>query len=219
MPPVVRLIERGRRQGTRQLAKVAEELRARRLELNLSQRAVAHAAGIGRPRLTRIEAGSVRTLNLIELAQISSVLGLDSVVKLYPGGSALRDASQARKLAQLLGWVRRPLTARTEVGLPAIGDHAEQRAWDAMLYGSGERTSIEVETSIRDVQAMRRRHDLKRRDDPTEHCVLVSADTRHTRRVLADYAQLFRDVPRLRPTLVRAALEAGRHPPTGLLLV
>ena len=88
-----------------------------------------------------------------------------------------------------------------------------------MLYGSNERTAIELEMRLGDVQALRRRHDLKRRDDPTEHFLLVVAATRHNRRVLAEFASLFDDLPRLRPSAVRQALESGRHPPTGLVLL
>jgi transcriptional regulator with XRE-family HTH domain len=219
MPTVVRLAALGRRKATRQLAQIGEDLRNRRLELGLSQREVAQAAGKGRSRLTRVEAGSVETLGILELAQFATALGLDSVVRLYPGGIPLRDAGQARRLAMLLGWVRNPLAARIEVGLPAVPDHSEQRAWDAVLFGSGERTSIEVEMQLRDVQAMRRRHDLKRRDDPTEHFLLAIAGSRHNRRVVAELPELFADLPRLRFNAVRAALQAGCHPPTGMLFV
>jgi uncharacterized protein (DUF433 family) len=33
------------------------------------------------------------------------------------------------------------------------------------------------------------------------------------------FAELLADLPRLRPSAVRAALEAGNHPRTGLLLI
>jgi hypothetical protein len=72
---------------------------------------------------------------------------------------------------------------------------------------------------LRDVQAMRRRIDLKRRDDPTDEFLLLIADTRSNREVLREFAALFADLPRLRPSFARDALAAGRHPPTGLLLV
>jgi hypothetical protein len=88
-----------------------------------------------------------------------------------------------------------------------------------VIFGSSERTAIELEMRLRDVQAMRRRHELKRRDDPTEHFLLLVADTRHNRRVLAEFEDLFADLARLRPSIVRTALNAGRHPSTGLLLV
>ena len=70
-----------------------------------------------------------------------------------------------------------------------------------------------------DVQALLRRVDLKRRDDPTERFLLLVADTRHNRRVVAEFAALFADLPRLRPSNVRSALLAGEHPATGLLFV
>jgi hypothetical protein len=105
------------------------------------------------------------------------------------------------------------------VPLPATGERWERRAWDAVIFGEGKRTAIELEMHLRDVQAVRRRHELKRRDDPTDSFVLLLADTRHNRRLIAEFADVFSDLPRLRPGVVRALLEAGRHPPTGLLLI
>ena len=103
--------------------------------------------------------------------------------------------------------------------MPRTSDHPELRAWDAMLFGAGERTAIELETRLRDVQAMRRRVDLKRRDDPTDGFLLLIADTRNNRLVLREFAVLFEDLPRLRPSVVRTALASGRHPHSGLVLV
>ena len=218
MASIERLAQRGKRRGISQLHALGEELRARRHELGVSQLGVAHAAGLSRPRYTRVEAGAAPSLTVLELASIGSVLGLDSVVRLYPGGVGLRDAGHARRLREIAGWVRRPLTFRIEVALPS-SEHPEQRAWDAMITGAGERTAIELETRIRDAQAVRRRHEGKRRDDPTEHFLLVVAATRTNRRVLAEYEALFADLPGLRPSVVRTALQSGRHPPTGLMLL
>jgi hypothetical protein len=72
---------------------------------------------------------------------------------------------------------------------------------------------------LHDAQALERRVSLKRRDDPTDEFVLLVADTRNNRRVLAEFGGVFADLPRLRPGVVRDALAAGRHPPSGLLLV
>jgi hypothetical protein len=72
---------------------------------------------------------------------------------------------------------------------------------------------------LRDVQAARRRIELKRRDDPTDAFLLLVADTRLNRRVMAEFPELFEELPRLRPSGVRSALEAGALPTTGLLLV
>jgi hypothetical protein len=71
----------------------------------------------------------------------------------------------------------------------------------------------------RDGQAVARRVALKRRDDPTDAFVLAIADTRANRRALRDHPELFADLPRLKTADVYAALEAGCHPPTGLVFV
>lgn len=189
-----------------------------RLALGVSQAHVAAAAGISRERYSRIERARF-SATVLELDVIAAVLGLDLSVRTYPGGVAVRDAPQSTKLQRVLEHVRHPLRYRIEVGLPAVDGRYEQRAWDAMLFGGGERTAIELEMRVRDAQAMRRRHDLKRRDDPTEQFLLLIADTRHNRRVIAQLAVLFEDLPRLRPSDVHRALQAGRHPGTGLLFV
>lgn len=185
----------------------------------MSQAFVADRCHVSRNHYRAIESGRLQTVGIEELNRIASVLGLELAVRTYPGGVRLRDAGHVRRLADLLTLVKAPVTYRVEVPLPRQEQRWERRAWDAVLYGLGERTAIELEMRLRDVQAVRRRHELKRRDDRTEHFLLLIADTRHNRRVLAEFGELFADLPRLRPSVVRAALAAGRHPPTGVLLV
>lgn len=200
------------------MLEIGEVFLEQRLAAGLSQAHVAAVCGISRVRYGRIERGrSPATVREIDL--ISAVLGLDASIRFYPGGSVVRDAPQAGRLSRFLEHVRAPLRNRVEVALPPRAGGYEQRAWDAMLFGGGERTAVELEMRVRDVQAMRRRHDLKRRDDPTEHFLLLVADTRHNRRVVAEFAALFDDLPRLRPSLAFRALESGQHPPSGLLFV
>lgn len=219
MATAERLHERGDRRGRRALAALAEEIRDRRIELGLSQASVASAARLSRPRYTKVEAAKVESLSILEGARIASVLGLDLSVKIYPGGDPLRDAASVARLEALAGRIARPLRFRTEVPLPARGDYPEQRAWDAEVRGAGMRTTFELEMRIRDAQAVERRITLKRRDDPPDRFVLLIAATRHNRRVIADHPRFFADLPRLRPSTVFRALEAGRHPPSGLILV
>jgi len=219
MPSAVRALDRGTFLGERQLREVGGEFRERRLALGVSQAVVAAAARVARSRYAWVEAGKIRTLSIIEFNRIASVLGLDTSVQLYPGGPAIRDAASAGRLAKLTAKVGAPLNYRLEVPLPSTRDRFERRAWDGVLFGRGERTAIELEMRVRDVQALERRMSLKRRDDPTEHFLLLIADTRSNRRVLAEFAPLFADLPRLRPTDVWKALEAGQHPPTGFVLI
>ena len=214
-----RAYERGDRRGRRARGGFAEEVRERRIELGLSQRIVAAAARLSRPRYTKIEGATVHTLTIDEAARISSVLGLDLSVRVYPGGDPLRDGASAARLHALGSRVARPLHFRTEVPLPAHPDHRARRAWDAEVRGAGARTTFELEMRIRDAQAIERRIALKLRDDPPDHFVLMVAATRHNRQVLANHPQFFADLPRLRPSTVLRALDAGRHPPSALILV
>ena len=157
------------------------------------------------------------TLSLPEIHRIAVVLGLAAVVRLYPGGLPIRDQAHALRLRRLLGHAASPLTWRTEVAVEGVAGRGGLRAWDAMLYGHHERTGIELEMRLRDIQAAERRIGLKQRDDPTDRFLLVVADTPANRRVLGEIAA-FADLPRLRRRDVIAALRSGRHPSTGLLL-
>ena len=219
MPTSERSLARAATTTTRQLIEIGTEFREARMAHGESQEFVGQAARLSRSRYSRIEAGRITTLSISELNRVAAVLGLDASVRLFPGGAPTRDATHAGKLGGLLRQAKAPLAFRLEVPLPVSPDRWEKRAWDAMLYGHGARTAIELEMRMRDVQAMRRRHALKRRDDPTEQFLLLVADTKHNRRVLAEFADLFADLPRLMPSVVRRALEAGQHPPTGLLLI
>jgi hypothetical protein len=112
-----------------------------------------------------------------------------------------------------------PLTHRTEVPLPATTDHPERRAWDAVVFGHARRTAVELETRLYDVQGQVRRLHLKERDDPPDQLLLVIAETRANRRALSEFAELFVDLPRLGTANTLKGLSAGRHPPTGLILL
>jgi transcriptional regulator with XRE-family HTH domain len=219
MPAAYRAFDWATRLATRQILDVGNEFRERRLQLGESQAHVASSCRMSRVHYGRIENGRVSTLSLLEINRIAATLGLSPSIRLFPSGAPIRDAGHSKRLGNLLANVAPPLAFRLEVPLPAREDRTELRAWDAVLFGNGARTAIELEMRLRDVQAVIRRIDLKRRDDPTDSFLLLIADTRTNRLVLAEFASLFAGLPRLRPTVVRAAIASGSHPTTGLLLV
>jgi transcriptional regulator with XRE-family HTH domain len=181
---------------------------------------VATAAGISRSTYTRIEGGIYAPLSIVVASRIAAVLGLDLSVRVYPGAEALRDAAQVARLALVLDQVGAPLAYRTELALPpSEASPFEQRAWDAELTGDGERTTMEMEIRLSDAQALERRMNLKRRDDPADHFVLLVADTHHNRRVLRDFPDLFPELVRLSFNAFVKSLASGRHPPSSLVLV
>lgn len=219
MPSASRAFDRGTRLADKHVNEIGEEFRERRLALGDSQGHVADACHMSRVHYGQIENGRVAKLTILEVDRISSVLGLAPSIRLYPAGPAVRDAGHLLRLRAFLDEVRPPLAYRIEVPLPPRQDRIDARAWDAMLQGTGMRTAIELEMRLRDIQALVRRVELKRRDDPTDFFLLLVADTRANRRILAEFAGMFVDLPRLRPSAVRAALASGSHPPTGILLI
>lgn len=194
------------------------EILEARLGAGVSQEELGRTVGMSGTKVSRIEHGKLFSLTLSDAAQLAAALGFDLSLRLYPGGDAVRDAGQAKRLNQLLGHLVPPLTFRLEVPLPQRpGQPTELRAWDAMIMGAGERTGVELESRIRDIQATARRHALKRRDDPVDRFLLVLADTRSNRRIADEYGALNRDLPRLRTAAVLGSLELGQHPPTGMI--
>lgn len=214
-----RLRERGARRARRILADFAFELRDARLRVGISQEELGRRLGMSGDKVWQIEHERLPSLSLRDACELAAVLGLDLSARLYPNGAQVRDAGQARRLGNLLTDVAAPLWYRTDVALPRLEDRPELRAWDAVVYGHDQRTGVELEVRLGDVQAMTRRHNLKRRDDPVDHFLLALAETRHNRRVIAEHGDLLAGLPRLRRSAVRAALRAGTHPGTGLLFV
>ena len=219
MPSAERLYDRGTSIGERRAREIGEEFKHERIRLGLSQASVASAARIPRTDLSLIERGKLGRLSIVTAARCASVLGLDLWVRVFPGGQSIRDAGQAKGLAKVLGCVGRPLEYRTEVLLPKRPDGHERRAWDTQLTGLGEKTSIEYEARLYDVQAQQRRWHGKVRDDPPDHFLLIVADTPANRRVLREYGHLFGELPRLKTADVLGQLRRGEHPRTGLILV
>jgi transcriptional regulator with XRE-family HTH domain len=219
MPWAERLFDRGTQLGQRRLRELGEVFKHARLQLGLSQAQVALAVHISQGLYSRIERGALPSLSVVLAARIAAVLGLDLVAKAYPGGNSIRDAGQAPRLRRLLDAAAKPLSYRTEVPLPRSDNGFEQRAWDAVIFGQGERTAVEFETRLYDLQAQERRLGLKLRDDPPDRCLVIVANTPANRRVLAEFEWRFAGLSRLRTATVLRELHAGRHPPTGLILL
>jgi transcriptional regulator with XRE-family HTH domain len=212
-------IHRGTLRGERWLQLIAREFRDARLARGLSQRLVAAAVAIPRSTYSDIEHANYRQMSIVLAARLGAALGIDVVVGLYPGPRALRDEGSARLISRLVSAAGPPLQCRTEVILARIGDQSEQRSWDVLATGHGKRSAFEIEMRLYDAQAQTRRINLKRADDPVDSFLLVIADTKHNRRVLFEFPELFADLPRLRTATVLKMLKAGQHPPTGHMLL
>jgi transcriptional regulator with XRE-family HTH domain len=173
-----RAVDRGRRLGREVLLRIGIELRTARLDRGLTIDAVAAALGISGAQVSRIERGLAPGVALSTIVRLASVVGLDLVVRTYPGPSALRDSAQVPLLEDVRGRLHASVRWAVEVPLPIAGD---QRAWDALIAGTGWRYGVEVESLPRDAQALVRRLHLKQRDGEVDGVLLVLPDTRRVR--------------------------------------
>ena len=92
---LTRLQREATRRAERTARLIGEEFRHAREDAGLSQRQVAHAAGISQPYLAAIEVGSA-VASLEVLQAVAAALGGDASLRFFPGtGPRLRDRFQA----------------------------------------------------------------------------------------------------------------------------
>jgi len=184
----------GTARAERAVVELGAELRAARVDRGLSQAVVAKAGRMCRSKLSRIERGRFRTVPVLDLFRLSSILGLELSMRAYPGGQPIRDAAQRALLERFRARISPAIPWRYEVALQRQGD---QRAWDAWLLpkpavaavGAMLAVAVEAETRPGDLQATQRRINLKLRDDPRVAAViLLLADTRRNRALVREHS-------------------------------
>ena len=195
---------------------IGTELRDVRIAAGLSQRHVAHVAGLSQSKISRTERAQRVPARVDELMAHGAALGLRISLKAYPEGSPVRDARQLRVVGRLRERVGTAFEWRTDV---LIGGYGDLRAGDVRLDGPGS-IGIDVETRLSDMQELQRRMEAKWRDSGVDRIVLVVAATRHNRRVLAEHRDaLLSTFPADTPEIM-AALRRGRLPgSTGIVVL
>jgi transcriptional regulator with XRE-family HTH domain len=216
MPTRERHIDRGSRIGQRLLAVVAEELREARLAAGLSQSVVGAASGLSTTQVSRIERAKLASASIDQACRLASVLGMNMSVKFYPAGQPLRDQAHLELIERFRVRLGPPLVLRTEVPVSIAGD---ARAWDMVVGGGPKLFGGEVETRLRDWQALGRRITLKMRDSGIDQVILLISASRSNREALrvaeASMAAMF-------PIPARVALKAlgeGRDPGGSVIIM
>jgi len=183
-------------------------IRQARRAAGLTQTVVARRGKLSQATVSRIERGATAA-SVDDLAALASVVGLDLVVKLYPGGSPVRDAAHVRIMSRLKALLPAAMRLAAEVPIPIPGD---QRAVDAMVVDPPLRVGFELESRLLVAQGLARRVALKQRDARLARMVLVVPDTPANRAAAASgQATLDAGFPvGHRATL--AALRAGELP-------
>ena len=99
--------------------------------------------------------------------------------------------------------------------MPIEGD---RRSADGVVEGEGLEVMVEAETHLADIQLLERGIAGKQRDLGTPRVILLVADTRHNRLVIARTPELRRRFP-IGTRACLAALSAGRDPGGDSLVV
>ncbi len=194
------------------MRRVGREHRLARVGAGLSLRTVGAATGASHQQLMRLEHGDLDRVSVAELGAWCAVVGLDLVLRVYPAGDPIRDRAQLALLERLRARLHPTVRWQTEVPLRIDGD---RRAWDAEIRGRDPqpwRARIEAETGIPDGQSLLRRLNLKARDDPDGHVILLVSDTRANRIALQAIRAGMRDTFPLDGRAVLTSLGQGRDP-------
>jgi transcriptional regulator with XRE-family HTH domain len=139
-------VDRGTERGRRARISIGGEIRTARVNRNLTLQEVGRAVGVSIATASRLERGVLEHVDVMLLARMCAVVGLDLSVKAYPGGEPIRDSAQLALLRDFRALLHPSVDWATEVPLPGIGD---PRAWDALIRGAGWRSGVEAETAPR----------------------------------------------------------------------
>jgi transcriptional regulator with XRE-family HTH domain len=192
----------------RQRSRAGEELRMSRLVAGLSQRALGVVVGLSHAAIGRLEREELQRVTVDRLAMVAAALGLDMRLGFYPTGSPVRDAAHLALIDRFRQRVSPKLRWRAEVPVPLPGD---LRSADIVIDGPAVDAMVEAETRLTDLQALERRVRTKQRDLGNRRVILLVADTRHNRAVLASHPELVERFP-VSTRSCLAALRDGRDP-------
>ena len=207
--------DRGARRGRFLENRTVDGLVTARHASAISQRELGRQLGVSHSRVGRVLRGEPGTLTIELAARMASVLGLELNVSLHPNGDPVRDKGHLALLERFRGRLPSSIRWRTEVPIPIEGD---RRSADAVIGSIGWAAMVEAETRIDDVQALARKINLKQRDIGLPRVILVVADTRHNRTVVANVDALRERFP-ISTRACLAALSLGRDPGADALVI
>ena len=186
------------------------DVRLARTAAGLSSAVAARRAGVSRSTLDRIEMGSAAA-TLATLCSVSDAVGLDLVIRAYPGrGTSLRDRGQLLIAEHLARTAHRAWKVRLEV---TAGEHGQ--AIDEVFLGPDEILAIEIIRHMGDYQGQYRSASLKRDWLARQHrrpirLVLAIEDLRSNRNALAPHMGLVGSLLPAGSRQIMQAIRAGR---------
>lgn len=218
MPTRNRPSSRAQATSRRLVATAIEDIKGARIRAGISQKDLGHTVDMSASQVGRFERGQLKDVTIEKVCRLSTAVGLEASLRLYPSGDPIRDASQVRLLVRVHERIAADVRWRTEV--PLFG-RDDARAWDAVADGTGCVDGFEAETRLSDIQATERKVMLKLRDDTSiQHVFMVIADTRANRAALVLGRETLRGNFPLDTREVLASFANGRCPgANGLIII
>ena len=202
-------VMRGRRRGQMLVGRTLSELIDRRAFLGVSQRTLAHELGWSQAHVWRVEANQV-AVTVVGLSEMASVLGLELSIGVHEIGDPIRDKGQQAVSKRFDGLLSPLWRVTNETLLPLAGD---RRSWDKLLRLSGATprhlVGVDLETRIRDVQALVRRTRERERDGGVDEILLVLSDSATNRRMVTELREALGPEYSTSPRKLMKALREG----------
>jgi hypothetical protein len=192
-------------------AEIGRQIRIARRNAALSLRVAAGVVGLDYSTFGRIERHELGNVSMRQLALACTAVGLEISVRAYPGGDPARDAAQLKVLGRFRSRLPPAAPWATEVPMPIPGDLRALDGWTRLL---GVTIGVEAETRPRDLQAVVRKALLKKRDAGLDRMILLLAESRANREMLALHREDLRAVFPLDTRSILAAISKG-EPPAG----
>jgi transcriptional regulator with XRE-family HTH domain len=211
-------LERGRRKGREAARWLVTQLTDGRRTAQLSQQALAAAIGRSQSDVSRLERlVDVDRISFVDVAEVASILGLELSAGLHPVGDPIRDKGHQAVIRRFRALLSSAFRVFAEASLPNAGD---RRSWDLLLRLADQVVGVEVETRIRDLQALVRRIHQRERDGGADQIVLVLAATKTNRLLLSELLIALGPNFATSPRALLSALRNGeRLPGSGVILL
>jgi transcriptional regulator with XRE-family HTH domain len=199
-------------------AELGAELREARIGRGLRQIDAARALRWSPSKISRVERGLAPTVSLEDIGSLAAAVGLRLSTQLFPVGSRLRDARQAKMINAYQALVAKGVWApTTEV---PVGDARDLRAIDLVLTRGDIRIAHEFISRMRDAQAQSRPLLVKAQAIGACRLILVIAATHANRRAVSEAGAAIRASFPLGTRAILDALRAGRDPgANGIVLI
>lgn len=195
---------------------MGRELRIARVSAGMTQRQTGRAIGRSASRISRIEAGKVTRVSVLELSMAAAAVGLKLYVTVYPGGRRPLDAPQLALLAAFNARLHPSWRTQLEVPMPIEGD---LRAVDEIIQTDTCVCAVEAITRLADVQRQIRAARVKQRDLAADRLVLLVRGSRANRSMLRAAGSILRDAFPVSTRAAMRAFAAGRDPGGDCLVV